>query len=374
MTDTDLPPNPAIGFGAGDKHGWLDTMCSLLEKTILGQHAASILAAPDLIPDSAALAQLPVWWWTRPSSPVGRKGRSADGGMLLLPVRINWSPSPVLILAPGSEHRGRWSAVGLGRSGTGTTVLHAGGPHPSGGYPSGAQMVGSDAHFPVLPGRHLVAALRRLVDEGRHARWEALMVLEPWVDLAVRNAHAAVAWEIGGRGEVARSAPAVLDPVGLDAVSTRLMLGEDGRDGEGLVGNLLDRCLLPSTFVKVEPSRYISTTLKRDAEQEIRREIGDPRIGPKVRAMVRTILEEGATVAEVAEQLVDRYNARYPYDKLSDRRARAALNTASDPMALTRPFTERNHVGAVPNHDDAVISRVDAQRRAQRRPQPPTAG
>jgi len=340
---------PVPGYGAGDRHGWLDPMCALLEKIIIGRHAGVLLEDPEKLPETAALAQLPIWWWTRPSAPVGRKDRSSDGGQLLLPVRINWVPAPVVVLRAGTELRARWSAVGLGRSGTGDTVLsidpaHTGGP----GYPSGTQMIGERAQFPLMSRRQLVVGLRRAVADGRKARWEALMALQPWVDRAVRNAHTAVAWEIGGRERPDRAAPAVLDPVGLDAVAIRLMLGEDGHDGEGLVGNLLDRCLLPATFSKVEPSRYIFTTLKRDAEQEIRREIGDPRIGPKVRAMMRTILAEGASIAEMEASLVGRYNTRYPYDMLSRRRAPRALNAAADPMALTRPLSERHHEGAVP--------------------------
>jgi hypothetical protein len=368
--DTDIVV-PAPGYGAGDRHGWLDPMCALLEKIIIGRHAGVLLEDPEKLPETAALAQLHIWWWTRPSAPVGRKDRSSDGGQLLLPVRINWAPAPVVVLPPGTELAARWSAVGLGRSGTGDTVLsidpaHTGGP----GYPSGTQMIGASAQFPLMTRRQLVVSLRRAVADGRKARWEALMALQPWVDRAVRNAHTAVAWEIGGRQRPDRAAPAVLDPVGLDAVATRLMLGEDGHAGEGLVGNLLDRCLLPTTFSKVEPSRYIFTTLKRDAEQEIRREIGDPRIGPKVRAMMRTILAEGASIAEMEASLVGRYNTRYPYDMLSRRRASRALNAAADPMALARPLSERHHEGAVPNHDDAVISRIDAQRVA-RGAQPP---
>jgi len=269
--------SPVPGYGAGDRHGWLHSMCTLLEKIIVGRHAGVFLEDPEGLPETAALAQLPIWWWTRPSAPLGRKDRSADGGHLLLPVRINWVPAPVVVLPAGTELRARWSAVGLGRSGTGETVLsidpaHTGEP----GYPLGTQMIGARAQFPQMTRRQLVVGLRRLVTDGRQARWEALMALQPWVDRAVRNAHTAVAWEIGGREQPDRAAPAVLDPVGLDAVATRLMLGEDGHAGEGLVGNLLDRCLLPATFSKVEPSRYIFTTLKRDAEQEIRREIGDP--------------------------------------------------------------------------------------------------
>jgi len=366
---------PVPGYGAGDRHGWLDPMCTLLEKIIIGRHAGVFLDASEELPANAALAQLPIWWWTRPSAPLGRKDRYADGGQLLLPVRINWVPSPVVVLPAGTEFHARWSAVGLGRSGTGETVLSIDSAHTAQpGYPSGTQMIGETAQFPQLTRRQLATGLRRLVTDGRKARWEALMALQPWVDRAVRNAHTAVAWEIGGRGRPDRAAPAVLDPVGLDAVATRLMLGEDGHAGEGLVGNLLDRCLLPATFRRVEPSRYIFTTLKRDAEQEIRREIGDPRIGPKVRAVMRTILSEGATAAEMEASLVGRYNTRYPYDRLSHRRALSALNATADPMALTRPLSERHHEGAVPNHDDAVISRIDAQRQAHaqaRGAQPP---
>ncbi len=142
---------PVPGYGAGDRHGWLDPMCALLEKIIIGRHAGVLLEDPEKLPETAALAQLPIWWWTRPSAPVGRKDRSADGGQLLLPVRINWVPAPVVVLRAGTELRARWSAAGLGRSGTGETVLsinpaHTGGP----GYPAGTQMIGTSAQFPAI--------------------------------------------------------------------------------------------------------------------------------------------------------------------------------------------------------------------------------
>jgi hypothetical protein len=35
------------GYGAGDRHGWLDPMCALLEKIIIGRHAGVLLEDPE---------------------------------------------------------------------------------------------------------------------------------------------------------------------------------------------------------------------------------------------------------------------------------------------------------------------------------------
>ena len=71
----------------------------------------------------------------------------------------------------------------------------------------------------------------------------------------------------------------------------------------------------------MDPLRYIAVTLRRDAEQEIRRRIGDPRIGPKIRALHRQ--HPGISLPD----LVDRYRELHPQDRLSVRRAAAALET-----------------------------------------------
>ena len=319
MTGRPAPGNRAAapGFGSGDRHGWLDALCEHLQAAIWAAAAADLLTDRAHWPTRAAVLALPCWRWAEPAADVGRKARAADGGTLLLPVRIHWQPGPLLLVPRGQPVRAAWRAAGLGLDGDGAAVL-ACTPHP------GARLDPGTGLPEQVTGRAVSRAaiaeeLAGFAAAGRPARWDLLAMLEPYVRSAVTRAHSRVAIEVAGPGS-GSSRPSVLDDTDLDAVVDMLLLGGD-TGGPGPVARLLDRCLRPDTFRRVDPLRYIAVTLRRDAEQEIRRRIGDPRIGPKIRALHRQ------HPALPLPDLVARYREQHPRDRLSMGRAVAALET-----------------------------------------------
>jgi len=307
----------ATGFGSGDRHGWLDALCGHLQAAIWAAAAGDLLADRARWPVRATVLALPCWRWAEPAADVGRKARAADGGTLLLPVRVDWQPGPLLLVPRGQPVRASWRAVGLGLDGDGAAVL-ACTAHPGSRLDPGTGLPEQRTGRAVS--RMAIAEeLARVAAAGRAARWELMAMLEPYVRAAVIRAHSRVAIEVAGPG-TGSSRPSVMDDTDLDAVVDMLLLGE-GSGGPGPVARLLDRCLRPDTFRRVDPLRYIAVTLRRDAEQEIRRRIGDPRIGPKVRALHRQY--PGLTLPD----LVAVYREQHPRDRLSLGRAAAALET-----------------------------------------------
>ena len=307
----------AKGFASGDRHGWLDELCGHLQAAIWAAGAADLLADRATWPTRGAVLTLPCWRWAVPAADVGRKSRAADGGTLLLPARVAWDPGAGVLVPQGRSVPASWRTAGLGL-GDGGGALLACTRHPE---------VRLDPRT-WLPDRVTATAatrtgmahdLARITAAGRAARWDLLQMLEPYVRSAVVRGHARVAAEVAGESN--HSGPrVVLDDTDQEVVIDTLLLGEGA--GPGHVARMLDRCLRPGTFTRVDPLRYIAVTLRRDAEQEIRRRIGDPRIGRKVRALHR--LHPGICLPD----LVERYRALHPQDRLTPRQAAAALETS----------------------------------------------
>ena len=91
----------AQGFASGDRHGWLDELCGHLQAAIWAAAAADLLADRSGWPARGAVLTLPCWRWAVPAADVGRKARAADGGTLLLPVRVDWEPGAVALVPQG---------------------------------------------------------------------------------------------------------------------------------------------------------------------------------------------------------------------------------------------------------------------------------
>ena len=318
---TTRPPSrnraTAQGYASGDRHGWLEELCGHLQAAIWAAGAADLLADRSTWPVRGAVVTLPCWRWTVPVADVGRKARAADGGTLLLPARVDWAPGAVVLVPQGRPVPASWRTAGLGLDEAGGALLAC------------ARRAGSRLDRRTgLPDRVAAVAvtrtsmahgLARIAAGGRTARWDLLAMLEPYVRAAVIRGHARVAAEVAGE-DTRSSRPVVLDDTDLEVVVDALLLGE--RAGPGPVARMLDRCQRPDTFTRVDPLRYIAVTLRRDAEQEIRRRIGDPRIGRKIRALHRR--HPGIGLPE----LVERYRALHPQDRLSLQRAANALETA----------------------------------------------
>lgn len=324
----------------GARHEWIDELCARLERVLLGRVAEELLTTE--LPETAALVVAPVWKWLAPRIDMGRKTRRADGDTMLMPVRMTWQPSPVMVLtAPTAA---AWSMVGLGHSGAGEVKLvpvEGACPDVTGEkFPTDGEL-----EVELLPHRELLGRLRHLVADGKQARWDAVMSLEHYVNRAVHSAVVAVSYDVVG-GD---NPHPVLDDTAKQSVADRMLLGSE--EGPGRVGALLERCLRPGAFVKVDPLRYVVKDLHRSAEAEVRKTIGDPHIGRKIRAVQRTM--PSASMQEV----IAAYRRTHPGDHLSTARATKALTAGADVMA---GFTEIGEAEAVmQSHEDLVVARLD---------------
>lgn len=318
-----LPRKPALrvldggrtddGFTDGSRHGWLAEMCGYLAASIWARDASALLADRDALPEHAAVLTLPVWQWSAGGPSVGRKAKARGGGSLMLPTRIDWHGSSVVIVTAGQGIERSWSAAGTDVTGTGTSRVTVG---PTRSAEAQQELTG---HLTAgeLPRRRLIRELERLVAEGRAARWNAIQRLEPAVNHAVEMAHRQVAFEIAGDMP---GAPPVMDPQGLESIKHEMLLGVDDTQ-PGSVARLWSRMEEPHCFLRADPLLYVRSNLHRDATEGVRRKIGDPKIGAKVR---RAYARSGA--GSLSEFLVE-YRLQFPNDKLAEDRARAALTT-----------------------------------------------
>lgn len=294
------------------RHPWLDTTASQIEDIIHGRSVAGFVhrAAPGALPASG-VAALPSWVWVSPTANVGRKDQD-DGGKhrLLLPARIQWrNGEDVITMAPGDRVEMSWRVRGLGIDQSGSTIV-------CGVAASGRQEL-PDQSLP--PAKMEISAGRdpgELQHRSHLSRWALLTSLESWVERALRRANAAVAIEIHGPDHPWAG---VLDRVAIESLRDRMMLGDGD---EGPVARLIERCLHPDTFIRVDPARYIALTLRRDAEAAVRREIGDPPIGRKVRAIYRDLSPSSM------DDLLGHIQDVYPDDRIGAGRAHRALSLA----------------------------------------------
>lgn len=329
--------NVKAGFGAGERHGWIDAMCTRFEAIVNGDYAQAILNGDyGPLPTRGQIVTLPAWLWGPPTRSVGRKAAARGGGTLHLPTRVTWHGGPVQVIAAGTETTCEWSAVGVSGSGAGSATLATTNTAASEINELGTNGLPVRITARAVTRPKMRKALAELVEAGKAAKWEAIVALEPFVERACARALANISNELGGgptfEWEASGATTRVLDNVSVEKVRDEMLLGSDTHPGA--VHQLLNRCLRPGSFRNVDPLRYISDSIRRDAEDAMRREIGDPRIGPKVRRMFRE--RPTSTLPE----LLQRYNAAYPADNIgSGRAARALLH---EPAAAT-PFSAVAH-------------------------------
>lgn len=328
---------PDDGFSAGSRHGWLAEMCGYLAASIWARDASELLVEADSLPENAALVLLPVWRWALGGPSTGRKSKARGGGSLMLPTRIDWHGSSVVLATADSPVQRSWSAAGIDTGGTGTCQIAVGANSES----SVTEELRDHFTGAAMPRRRLVLALEHLVVTGRAARWNAIQKLEPAVNHAVEMAHRQVAYEIAGN---VPGAPPVVDLHNLEAIKQQMLLGVDEHTC-GSVARLWTRMERPTCFARADPMLYVKTNLHRDATEGVRRHIGDPKIGAKVRRAYA--LSSAASLAE----FVTEYRAQFPSDKLSFDRARASLTTRG-----LRPSWLDLQSG------DAVIAELDSDR------------
>jgi hypothetical protein len=332
------------------RHEWIDVLCGRLHRMAVGDAAGALLAADGDVGPLTAVLVAPTWVWRSSHIDIGRKGRRPDGAPMLMPVRADWDEGPVRLVGPGGNARFRWALSGLGHTGTGDVTVAI---SPE-GMPVAIAGSAPDDAVPSVAG-HGRSELRALAADGKAARWEALMSLEGYVDRAVMRAVSTVTADIYPPERSTSRPGAVLDDTSRQQVRDKMMLGTEG--DSAYVLRLLDRCLRPCTFAKVDPLRFIVSDLCRTAEEEVRRAVDDPKVGRKVRTLRRTLPD--ATLP----QFLDTYRGLHPSDSLSWRRVERALTSGHDPMAGAVTLDENTPAAAVTDDlADTVAAMVDLER------------
>lgn len=323
------------------QHPTLVSLCRRLEKIVHGRAAQQLLESPETIPEQAGIILLPIWQWRSPAIEVGRKARDrVTGGGLLMPVRTEWAEGNVAVLSAGTTTlTNRSSGLGHAYAGQGHIVVRAGGTFIAGGDD---ELIEGQPVFSGTGSRaQIIKALKKISEDGNIARWEFISGLESKVSGAIHKAHSAISFELSESSGIVQN---MLDETGLDQVVASTMYGEGDRPGPVL--RLLELCLTPGRFDRVDPLRFIERHIRRDAESQIRRQLGDPHIGPKIREVARQ--HSGKDI----DTIIAEYRKLYPRDKLSTDRANAALSVSPDVMArairkLHNPFVERSADGTL---------------------------
>lgn len=307
------------------RHASLAVMCGLLHSVIVGRAAESLLAeGPEALPEMGGLWIAPSFGWLVPRIDVGRKDRGPRGTRLRLPVRLQWPHviETVPISATRRPATFGWVTTSMGHHGIGETQIHLSYGLDTWEVAESEAGIPVQAYGPVMTREQMWAHLLRVYDEGVTAEFEFIMGLEKRVSTALARAHSSLAREVADYTGI--QAP-LLDSTKIEKVRDQMLLGLDGQNAK--VRQMLNRLIDPITLNKVDPWKYIEVALRRDAKEELRREIGDPRVGAKVREVHKSLGYPDL------DHLVSVFREMYPKAHLSHDRARAALDVRSDPMA-----------------------------------------
>lgn len=305
----------------------LNALCENIGQVIAGEAAQALLSQKSR-PTTGSLVVLPSWVWRIPIIDVGRKGRSASGELHTMPARIVWDGGPVHVLKPGRPLELGWRITGLGHNETGTSTVLLNADNGVQIDPEPNQYMAPIGR-PFSSNRAFRAAAGGVVENGNEARWRIVASLETFTRSKLARANSTVAAELGEYHKYAIAS--VIDDIGLDDLLSQMLYGSDG---SSVISRMVDRGLKPDTFNRVDPMHYFSANIRARAEEAIRRRIGDPKIGPKVR---RIFIK---SKAKNIDELLVAYRAAYPKDSLAKKRAIAALTSGSDAMVYSKQFQD----------------------------------
>lgn len=237
----------------------------------------------------------------------------ARARVLLLPLHaqmpggdayISWKPAPVV----GLGDTVTWTVVEAGTRYAGSAVAMV--PEAVGEWPAAA-----------APQRAIAGDVAR---RGAESEWNLISELEQFVAYALEDRNRFVARELEDRvgSEPEGWAPSLnhgaVDAVALETLAGELLYGT-ADDGSSVIQRMVRRAAL--TNINNQPlGSWFGRNILPRAEEAIRRSIGDPHIGRKVRRIWR---EVGATNLD---ELLDAYRRTYPQDRIGRERAIAAIS------------------------------------------------
>ena len=324
------------------RHPYSADLCDRLERVAWGEAAAKLLE-DDHRRARFAVVVLPVFAWGHTQRATGRKSNSPTGD-LLFPVKIKWSdvPGPVFVLRPPKTTVAvSWEVLGIRDVGPRGQTNVTCSTEADGGNTELARSIPPAIHAPILSGIRARRSLDELVNDGRNARWEILHIFEGNLRWNFDRALALVNAELG-----LDSMPAI-DCATSETIQNHILLGGDPRDvqdrrrvggdgrSESLALRLIDRCLDGKSFSRVDPEKYVRHALFSSSESAIRRYIGDPQIGRRVRRVANEI---GSTDIDLVTDELARRDPTRPR-KIDTDRVNAALSTTRRIMEATQSFS-----------------------------------
>lgn len=288
------------------RHPELDILCARLERIWWGSSAGESKSS------GRTVTRLPMFIWHDSGGAVGRKSQGAHGP-LAMPYRMEWNCAAVVVSAGMRAATHEWSSTGPGRSDSGASY-------------------GMTDYFSTQESAD--AYLEELVFDGQLAKWEIHDWIEARVIREVREAHHRVSVEIA---QSTNTEPRLwLDQLGLETLTGHLMFGVSATaetdEVRGSVDRLIALCLRPQKFHRVDPMRYITSHLRRDAEQMVRKSIGDPRAGSKIRRLTNSLKPQSL------EELISAYRKAWPKDEVGVKSIANALLLTPDATAGSVPL------------------------------------
>ncbi|KQO98869.1 hypothetical protein [Leifsonia sp. Leaf264] len=286
----------------------LRTLIEGIDRILIGKTAEQ--TDPGVREGVNFIVRLPTWTELPPAINVGMKAKKNED--LVLPARIEWNVPPLVMVTPGESVEVEWRITNMGHRKSGTiTLTELGQSELIPGQLDGA-VIGT------FSSRDLNRKLTKLVTDGQSAKWEVLNSFEEYTRSKITEASRILAQEFSELS--GRSIPGVLDENAIDALLAEMLFGErESKKDSSIVSRMVDKALDPNAFNDYDPARFFTLNLKARALGEVKRVIGDPHIGPKIRRVHRM---SGATTIEA---VVAAYNEQYPKEHLGAKRAMAAL-------------------------------------------------
>jgi hypothetical protein len=195
----------------------------------------------------------------------------------------------------------------------------------------------------------IIATLELLHELGVAARWELLASTDRWCREQIEQAALRVTAELGCR-------QMIVDEADIDALALELQFGVDRKSGTPQTA--IDRFSDPArNRPNVDFLRFLTVSLSRDAEQNVRRRIGDPHIGRQFRDLARRLPELSF------EELMAEFNAGRR-DRIGPMRAARALTPGERPSIDAMWAIDFDRVEAVDRAPAVGAGDVESLRRS----------
>ncbi len=305
----------------------LAQLCDNIGAVIAGRHAQNLLDAGLADDDNPGIVVvLPSWVWVLPGIDVGRKGL-VNGVKQPMPSRLGYDQGPVRILNDASSVT--WELAGLGNSATGEGAIAYTPLRKQVAVKLSETITVTAEVHPVTGRKHRERTLRGIAKAGLTARWELMSGFEFFTKQRLAAANNIVAAEIANHKGIPLAG--VVDDITLEELGSQMLFGQDGTS---VIQRMIDVALELHKFDRVDPMHYFTVGIRARAEEAVRRQIGDPKVGPKVRRVF------ARTQASTLDELIEEYKRLYPKDSLAKKRALAALTAGPDIATTQRQFRD----------------------------------